>query len=132
MAITEEIDLTLEADFAGEYFPHLLPVRVRQQEGGLFAARPDFDVEFTIRVVNAHFHNHNEERQLSADIVRFYAECFGDVEAGKMHDPYYLYWSGVMCDRCGVEMNLITKGAYGLCTNCEDILGNDQDDMEVN
>ena len=132
MAITDAIDLTLESMFAGEDDPLLLPIKHRSylkvdtSYHNLFleildfipkAVRQNFELQEWFGLPSM-FCN------LSEDFINLYTNLYDKLPAGNNNhsDPYFAYHfcSGENCDRCGLDLNLFTKGYYRtLCTECE-------------
>lgn len=135
MAITTEIDLTLESDFAAEYDRNLLPVRARPSRenfwgentirinGRIIDLDRCYEFDFGISFLSYFFDTESKAR-LYDWILNFYTELFGlSLRLSKMwekFDPWAMYWfmDGMICDRCGKELNLITR-KYSLCDRCE-------------
>lgn len=131
MAITEKIDLTLESDFAGEYYKNLRPDRVRERErSDLFSeSLIPISVMMACIVHNAFFYDDSENKLLDYTL-NFYYELFGMspkllVMAGRL-DPYapYFFGAGMFCDCCGIELNILNTGRY-VCTKCDKRLTRD-------
>lgn len=124
MAITTEIDLTLESDFAGEYDKWLRPDRVRERERCELFPKAMIPISVMLACIShsAFFYDDNKYKLLDY-FLNFYYELFGMSPKllsrwGEM-DPYapYFFGAGIFCDCCGTELNILNNDHF-LCNRC--------------
>ncbi len=124
MAITIEIDLTIESDFASQYDERLIPDRVRRQQGKDFFPSPSIPLGWLLNITfNSFFKDWKQDDVLESTLSCYYM-LFGMSPKllkrwGEL-DPYapYVFGAGIMCDCCGDELNILNKGDY-ICGRCE-------------
>ena len=130
MAITEEIDLTLESFFAGEDDPNLLPhwKRERMRSDVFYPDRiPIVPSELWSESTLFWQDGHKEEAVLLG-CLNLYVNLFGcaphiikEYDKYDPYAPYYMMGAGVWCDRCGDELHFFnTSGTCRtLCDMCD-------------
>ena len=127
MVITEEIDLTLESDFASEYNKWLKPVRVRVREDSSLFREDQLPVLTGliahITLKNNFFTDHHDRDSFIFSLYDSYINILGEDRRAMsiVHeaDPYAAYFlGGITCDCCGVELNLLNSNGYSLCQKC--------------
>ncbi len=127
MAITAEIDLTLESDFASQYDKKLRPDRMRRREDSNLFEKPMrfLLLEILLRSnYNPFFQDGEWKDRILDHTLNFYYSLFGMSPRllrnwGEL-DPYapYFFGAGIFCDCCGVELNILNTGLY-ICCKCE-------------
>lgn len=127
MVITEEIDLTLESDFAAEYNKWLKPQRARDREYSDFWNDDLLPVIMGlvgyINASNMFFLDHHKRDSFVFSLYDSYLNILGEDKRALsvIHDadPYAAYfWGDSGCDCCGVELNVLNSGGYSLCQKC--------------
>lgn len=125
MAITTEIDLTLESDFASEFDKRLKPDRARQREDSNLFSKTRIQLsDMILRVsFNSFFQDGKWKEKIIEDTLNCYYGLFGMSPKllkrwGEL-DSYapYFFGAGIFCDCCGVELNLLNSDVY-LCSRC--------------
>ncbi len=124
MAITAEIDLTLESDFASEYDKSLLPDRIRRREQNNFFAKPMVILSDIMLQTRFNPFFQSREQDILEDTINCYYMFFGtSIQFLKRlgeFDPYacYYFGAGIFCDSCGADLNVLNRAEY-LCNECE-------------
>jgi len=126
MAITEEIDLTLESDFASAYDKWLKPERARLREDSDVLGG-DLIIDDFFRHISASaqfFPDGKVEERVIQETIDFYFYLFGNSPAFMARltelDPYaaYFWGYGITCDCCGKELSILNSDGYSLCVGC--------------
>lgn len=143
--ITEDIDLTLEAIFAGDEQPNLL---LRHHYDRQYKREPDTFSTYRIltdgdryerlhliiedfvipepdryprRVKNGMLDDMYDYNDLILDdVLNCYYNVFDEYPVDPVSgDPWIAAFGlGVNCDRCGVKLDFFNKASYGLCNDC--------------
>jgi len=139
MAITEEIDLTINSEFAGDEDETLLPWPIRQMRRNEFFTERRLILGIDGLVLHFDsselpFFKENED-PVQADIdayIMFFGMCKEAFMRWEKLDPYayYMFGAGMTCDRCGCDLSFFNRGASRtLCQECEVY---DEEDFRIN
>lgn len=128
MALTEEIDLTLDAMFLRDVDPNAAPWWVRDNESGrMFKPKIDFSGGLLDEIERNRILDDADHRwTMIAHALSCYVRFFGVTPTAENLlveiDPYALCMrgSGFLCDCCGESLHILNSRYRGMCDSCDD------------